>query len=89
MRLETFAAKHNAEICDWSSTWNSQAAERGWQCLAVFTGDDDCEPDLLLVRSPQWPNYQVRNVASGIQSGTMLTEQQVKQWLKAQAGAKH
>lgn len=85
MRLETYAAKHNALICDWSNTWSPEAAERGWKCLAVFSNPDDCEPDMLLVQSPSWPNYQVRNISTGIKNGTMLTEQQVKQWIKARA----
>lgn len=85
MKLESYAAKHRAEVCDWSETWDMEAAARGWKCLAVFTNSDDCEPDMLLVKSPSWPNYQVRELSSGVPSGTMLTEKQVKQWIKAHA----
>lgn len=85
MKLESYAAKHRAEVCDWSETWDKEAAERGWKCLAVFTNNDDCEPCMLLVKSPRWSNYQVRDIASGMQSGRMLTEKQVKQWIKARA----
>lgn len=87
MRLEGYAAKHNALICDWSDTWSPEAAERGWKCLAVFSNPEDCEPDMLLVQSPSWPNYQVRNMSTGIKTGTMLTEKQVKDWIKARAAS--
>lgn len=85
MHLATYAAKYNAEVCDWSATVDKDAADRGWQFLAVFSDVDDCEPDMMLVKSPRWPGYQVRDIASGITSGTMLTEPQVKRWLKSRA----
>mgnify|MGYP001613790536 CR=1 FL=1 len=87
MRLEAYAERHNAVIEDFSQDWDAAAASRGWRCLAVFTQEDDCEPDMLLVQSPRWPNFQVRNIASGLSSGTMLTEREVKQWIKGRAGA--
>lgn len=85
MNLDTFAARHRAAVCDWTDTWDIAAAERGWKYLAVFTNPDEMEPDMLLLKSPRWPNYQVRDIYSGIPSGTMLTEKQVKQWIKAKA----
>jgi hypothetical protein len=85
MKLETYAAKHGADVSDWSETLGQEAAARGWKCLALFTMADDCEPDMLLIKSPTWPNYQVRDLASGIPSGTMLTEQKIKEYIKAKA----
>lgn len=84
MNLINYASKHKAEICDWSATWNADAAGRGWCCYAIFSDPDDCEPDMLLVKSPSWPHYQVRSIAADISSGTMLSEKQVKNWIKAQ-----
>lgn len=88
MQLVTYAARHKALISDWSDTWSPAAFKRGWQCLAVFMKPDDCEPDMLLIKSPHHPNYQVRNVSSELASGTMLTELQVKNWIKAKADSK-
>lgn len=87
MHLATFARKRGFEIRDWSESWNSGAAERGWKCLAVFSDENDCEPDMLLIRSPRWDGYQVRDIASGIPSGKMLSEATVKNWMKQQRQA--
>lgn len=86
MKLEKFAVKHGLETSDYASVY--PAAERGWRYTAVFTDPDDAEPVMILVQAPTWPNYQVRNISSDLASGTMLTEQQVKQWIKSYA-AKH
>lgn len=83
MKLSTYVQKHAGELFDWSDTLNGDAARRGWQCLALFSCADDCEPDFLLVKSPYWPSYQVRNITSELPSGSMLTETQIKQWVKA------
>ena len=85
MNLETYALRHNAEFCDWSDTLDHDADARGWKCLALFTHGNDSEPRMLLVKSPSWPNLQVRNVSSEFANGTMLTPNQVKQWIKREA----
>ncbi|WP_150306192.1 hypothetical protein [Pseudomonas saliphila] len=86
MKLETYAAKYGVSICDWSSVWNARLAKRGWRCLAVLGDEDHIEPDMLLIKSPDWDNYQVRDLFSGIPSGRMLTEFQIKEWIKKRYG---
>ncbi|WP_150302428.1 hypothetical protein [Pseudomonas profundi] len=86
MKLETYAARHGVSICDWSDIWNARLAKRGWRCLAVLGDEDHIEPDMLLIKSPNWDNYQVRDLFSGIPSGRMLTEVQIKEWIRSRYG---
>lgn len=85
MNLESYALRHKAEICDWSEKWDKDAVDRGWKCYAVFTEDNDSEPKMLLITSPDWPNFQVRNFSSDFSTGDMLTEKQVKAWIKSKS----
>ncbi|MDU8350889.1 hypothetical protein RYA05_03155 [Pseudomonas syringae pv. actinidiae] len=85
MNLESYALRHKAEICDWSETWDKDAAARGWRCFALFTEDNDSEPKMLLINAPDSESFQVRNFSSGMATGEMLTERQVKAWIKSQS----
>lgn len=91
MKLATFVAKQGWETEDYTDiTIDANAAQRGWSAIAyyqpianqsVYESTED-EPVFILVKSADWQNYQVRNVYSPFASGTMLTEQQVREFIK-------
>lgn len=86
MKLETFAKRHNCNITDWFDMDNEEhkrMAKEGWLMLALWVGEEDSEPVAILVKSPNWPNYQWRNIWGDIASGTMLTEKELKGIIKA------
>lgn len=85
MKLENYAKKYGFDIENWNDELTEQQQEDGWERLAVFSPECDCEPVMTLMRSPRWPGYQVRNVWGDLRTGQMVSEKELKAWIKKQA----